>query len=249
MNETLKNSIKEYQAAYQADYGFEAEMVRYRQAHVTSFLERHRPRSVIEIGCGPDLLAHRYHLADGIWDDWLIIEPAPEFASIARKANLPRVSVREAFFQDAASDLPENVDVILCAGLLHEVPDAKSLASSIASVMGPQTVLHANVPNAKSLHRRLARAMGLIDELTEQSTRNRALGQPRVFDADSFTALIESVGLRVTSQSGHLLKPFTHDQMEAISEHLGRTVLDGLYRLGEEHPEWASEISLEARRA
>ena len=44
----------------------------------------------------------------------------------------------------------------------------------------------------------------------------------------------------------YFVKPFTHSQMEKIASDLGSEVLDGLYRLGQEIPDLASEIFAEA---
>jgi hypothetical protein len=57
---------------------------------------------------------------------------------------------------------------------------------------------------------------------------------------------IDATGLAVVREGGYLVKPFTNEQMQTISPQLGVAVLDGLYQLGKDHPELASEIYLEA---
>jgi phage gp16-like protein len=88
--------------------------------------------------------------------------------------------------------------------------------------------------------------MGLISSLHELSQRNTNLDQRRVFDLEGLVAEMELSGMRVTSTGGFLVKPFTHAQMEGIKEVVSREVLDGLNVLGQENPDWASEIWAEA---
>lgn len=246
---TEQDRIGDYETAYIADFGFEAEMVHYRQRLVCEFLFRNSPKTVLEIGCGDDLLAGRYADAGGAWDRWTIVEPAEAFSKAALASDLPNLDVHTGFFEDVAGKLSTPVDVIVCSGLLHEVPDARKLCRAIVGVMNADTVLHVNVPNATSMHRRLAQAMGLIDDLKTLSPRNQTLQQPRVFDCDSLQDLLISSGLTLTDEGGHLVKPFTHQQMADCAGPLGRAVLDGLFELGKRTPDWASEIWAESKLA
>jgi 2-polyprenyl-3-methyl-5-hydroxy-6-metoxy-1,4-benzoquinol methylase len=224
-------------------------MVHYRRELVLQRIMLHRPMTVIEVGCGPDPLVVWLARGGGTWAHWHIVEPASAFVEASRVkisgAALKNVTIHEAFFEDV--DLGTiKPDMIICAGLLHEVPSSEEMLRRLANAMGPRTVLHASVPNAKSFHRRLAKAMGLISSLDELSQRNTDLDQRRVFDLQGLVTDVERAGMRITSTGGFLIKPFTHTQMEGISDILSPDVLDGLNVLGREHPEWASEIWAEA---
>jgi trans-aconitate methyltransferase len=244
----MKKSIGRYTDEYINDYGFEAEMVRYRSELVQERLRKFSPRKVVELGCGVNLQARKYYDLGGRWDEWVIVEPSETFAKFARDSGLPDINVIEAFFEDVTNQIPESPDLILCSGLLHEVPDSDQLLTSIRDNMSSKTRAHINVPNARSLHRQLAHAMGLIDDLTTLSQRNTALQQPRVYDQGSLTAQVAKHGLSVVASGGHLVKPFTHAQMAPLVDALGRDVMDGLFRLGQSNPEFASEIYVEVIR-
>jgi SAM-dependent methyltransferase len=245
----MERDIDRYASSYSADYGFEAEMVHYRRAAGLERLTLHRPRRVIEVGCGLDPWVVAYARAGGTWDQWHVVEPAHIFADACRtgvrEAGLANVTIHEAFFEAARLDRVDP-DMIVCAGLLHEVPSSTDLLESLARAMRPGTVLHVSVPNANSFHRRLAQAMGLISNLTELSARNIKLDQRRVFDLDELAAQIRGAGLRVTETGGLLVKPFTHAQMESLGPILSRQMLDGLDALARTHPDWGSEIWAEA---
>ena len=243
----MSKDIKSYADEYINDYGFEAHLVRYRQEKVLSRLLKYQPRTVVEIGCGLTLQAAKLLEAGGSWDKWVIVEPSSKFAQEARNAGLPNLDVVEGFFEEVLDQVPGDADMILCSGLLHEVPSSDELLASITGKMSRKTVLHANVPNAGSFHRRLAKAMGLIDDLKSISERNALLQQPRVYDAKALQAQLNAHGLTITESGGYFVKPFTHGQMEQLVPILGQPVLDGLHILGEELPELASEVFCEAQ--
>ena len=239
-----------YQAAYLTDYGFEKTMVHYRRRVLLEHLAQQKPAVVVEIGCGSELLYESWLQSGGRAECWLIVEPAKQFAKRARDSGLSHLHVVEDFFENAVdlvrAILPRAPDWVICSGLLHEVPSATGLLAAVTSIMDDATRLHVNVPNAGSLHRRLAKAMGLIVDTRALSTRNLNLLQHRVYDRTSLLADLAETGLRVIAEGGYLIKPFTHTQMEQCVPILGREVMDGLFELGRELPELASEIFVEA---
>jgi len=240
--------IDSYTHEYLADYGFEREMVHYRKRFVLERILALQPKSVVEIGCGDELLLEAYSELGGKCRSWTFVEPSHRFANNARKQCLVGLTVIEGFFEDVHFDIPnKQPDMVICSGLLHEVPSVERLITSIVNIMGPETVLHANVPSALSMHRRLAQTMGLIDELASPSDRNMELDQRRVFNIDVLRKVLEEGSLNVEECGGYFVKPFTHRQMETAAPILTRAVLDGLFELGRINPSWASEIYAEAK--
>ena len=249
----MSRDIEDYESTYLENYKFEAIMVAYGQRMLLERLRIHAPETVVEIGCGADLLYRRYIECSDDVKKWIIVEPAPKFLESARSAKLRNLVVIEGVFEEAGENirsiLPTAPDMIICSSVLHEVPDAGRLLASAVSIMGIRTVLHINVPNAYSFHRRLARSMGLIANLEDLSQRNRQLLQNRVYSRDSLVRDITEAGLSVIADGGYFIKPFTHEQMTDITGSLGRSVLDGLDAMGRENPEFASEIFVDVCKA
>lgn len=244
--------LRAYEDAYATDYDFEAVQVRFRREAVLRCLLAHRPRSVVEIGCGLEPLLPHYLQAggDGV-ARWIVAEPADRFAAAAREvaALHPGMHVYQGLFEDVAPAIVAAhgaVDLVVCSGLLHEVPDPAAMLRAICGAMAPGAVLHLNVPNALSLHRRLAVAMGLIREPGEFSARNLQMQHQRVYSPGSLRQDVESAGLRVAASGGIFLKPFTHAQMQGVVALLGSDILPGLAVLGAQLPELASEIYVDA---
>ena len=245
--------VNQYGEAYLNDYAFERVIVEYRHRFVAERIRKCNPRTILEIGCGSDML-YRHHLAASPPPElWLIVEPNVDFARVARESDLPNLRVIRDFFENAVASVMQEFgrapEMVVCSGLLHEVTSAVDLLAAIKKVMDKGTLLHANTPSACSFHRRLALAMGIIPALATLSERNRKLSQNRVFDLGSLRAQLVDLGLIVCDAGGYFIKPFTHDQMAAIAPTLNEQVFDGLFEMGKNFPDWSSEIFAEAHLA
>lgn len=243
--------IKTYAGAYLGDYGFEAVMVEARQRLILELLAHRRPARILEAGCGASLLCEKAVAADCPFRRWVVVEPAADFAGIAERfaAGESRCAVRQGFFEDEVSALLEQeepFDFVIVSGLLGELADPGAVLRAARTAAGTTGTVHVNVPNAYSLHRRLARAMGLITDEHAMSDRNKALQQYRNYDRDTLRADVERAGLSVREEGGYFLKPFTHAQMESVTESVGAAIIPGLWQLGRELPDLASEIYVNA---
>lgn len=243
--------IDSYAADYIADYGFEKVMVRFRAMQIIDHLRRFQAKRVLEVGCGAELLYGRYLRDSDPVAQWTIVEPTTEFSQQAQASALPNLEVIQGTIELAATALAardQSPDVVVCSSLLHEVEHPHELLAAIASTMGPQTILHLNVPNAESLHRELAVSMGVLTKTGTLTARNIELQQQAVYSPASLAAAIEAAGLDVFESGGYFVKPFTHAQMEEITDVVDDSILVGLFRLGQRRPEIASEIFVLARR-
>jgi hypothetical protein len=249
----MVRDIIQYRQEYLKDYAFERVMVEYRHRFVAERIRKCNPRTVLEIGCGSQMLYGRYLAASPPPELWLIVEPNVDFARNARESNLPNLRVITDFFENAIPNVVQGFgsvpEMVVCSGLLNEVTSAADLLAAIEKVMDRGTLLHVNTPNAASFHRRLALAMGIIPVLATPSERNRKLSQHRIFDLDSLRAQLVDSGLIVGDAGGYFIKPFTHDQMAAIAPTLSEQVFDGLYEMGKNFPDWGAEIFAEASLA
>ena len=186
---------------------------------------------------------------------WVIAEPGERFARIAEQARSSKVElvVVRGFFEDKVDEIVEACggapELTVCLGVLHSIRDPEAWLRMVHSALEPGSRLLLSVPNALSLHRRLAKAMGLIADERELSERDQRRFHYNVFEIEALRSLTEQAGFVVEASGGYLIKPFTHRQMESISQVLTPEVLDGLWRLGRTMPELASEIYVRARPA
>lgn len=238
--------------AYEQTYresAFEVVQAAFRKRVLLNLLERERPARVLEIGCGLDTLANHWTGAER----FVVVEPSPGFAAQARLAAADRadVEVIEATLEDAAGRLDGGFDVILLSALLTELPDCGPLLAAARALCGPETIVHANVANARSFHRLLALEMGLIDDVTKLSDLQLRLQQHRVFTQDGLRRLMEANGFGVFEAGDYFVKPFTHAQMQAMADQgvLTDEMLEGLWGMAKHMPGLGSEIFVNARRA
>ena len=249
--ESKHERIANYEATYLSDYGFESVMVAARRRLILEMLRMSAHDVVVEVGCGPDLLVDSAAASGLTWSRWIVVEPGVRFASIAERAAQRHagITVLNAFVEDAVEQVrrftDRGADIVLCSSVLHEVDDERAVLEAVRQVLSKSGRLHVNVPNAASLHRRLARVMGLIADEHELTVRNRALGQHRLYDLGSLARAVESVGFAVEETGGYTLKPFTHAQMDTL-EFASDDLLTGLYELGRELPDLGAEIYVNA---
>ncbi len=239
-------------ADYQSQYGqlpFEPVQAAYRRRRVLERIAAHRPRRLLEVGCAEVPL-----FLDLPGQEMVVVEPAPDFAGNARRlaADRPEVTVVEALLEEAPAEaLGGPFDMVVASGLLHEVPDPGRLLRTVHGLCAPDGVVHVNVPSARSLHRLLAHAMGLVTDPAARSEAQQRLQQRHAYDAGDLERELAAAGLRVRERGSILVKPFTHAQMQQLVDggFLTPALLDGLDRLTAELPDLGSEIWVDAEPA
>jgi 2-polyprenyl-3-methyl-5-hydroxy-6-metoxy-1,4-benzoquinol methylase len=231
-------------ARHYANAPFEAIQARYRRRVVLEQVRRHHPRRLLEVGCGVAPL-----FVDLPNTACAVVEPTAEFHALATRMAEGRsdVEVHRLPMEDYAPSQP--FDVVVVSGLLHEVLDPKAVLKGVKRCCSAATWIHVNVPNALSLHRLLAVAMGVIASPDALSDTQRRLQQFRTFDAAQLRQLLESTGFEVAESGSYFVKPFTHAQMQRLVDDgfLTEAMIDGLARLTDRLPLHGSEIFANAR--
>lgn len=240
----MTRDIVEYTAAYER-LPFEPIQAAYRRKLVLAQVARCKPARLLEVGCG-----HAPLFTDLQGMQVTVVEPSPVFAENARQQALGRPDVQVV--QAMVEDLPLTADLpgmIVLSCLLHEVEDPHALLKAVRRLCAADTVLHVNVPNARSLHRLLAVAMGLIASPGEISDTQRAMQQRATYDRDTLHAELDRAGFEVQAGGSIFVKPFTHAQMQQLVDQgfMTPAMLDGLGRLAESSPELGSEIWVNAK--
>ena len=244
--------INDYTAKYFEDHFETRYMVKYRRKKILEIMDAHKPKNILEIGCGLEPLFKFYR----DFDSYTVTEPSAEFCDNARALaeNLPsKIKIINAFFEDCT--LEKNFDFIILSSLLHEVEQPDKLLAAIINVATEKTLIHINVPNAKSFHRLLALKAGLIKDVHDFSAKNKKFQQHNVWDMDGLKEFIGEVAnqnnRRVEFQDSEsfFVKPFTHAQMEQCLNNgvFGENVLDGLDKMIEFMPELGAEIYVNCR--
>lgn len=239
-------------AKYTDDYNqpnFEDYQVEFRRKKILEIIDKYKPQTILEIGCGMEPL---FQFLNYKFEKYVIVEPSEVFyGNAVKKADKDkRIICHKKYFGIDHIEFNLEFDMIICSSLLHEVDRPQELLDAIRNICTENTVVHINVPNANSFHRLLAKKMGLIKDEHEMSERNLLYQQHEVFDTASLAVLLAQTGFEVVESGGYFVKPFTHDQMYQMMKNniIDEKVLDGLYLMTEYLPDLASEIYINCKK-
>jgi ubiquinone/menaquinone biosynthesis C-methylase UbiE len=194
---------------------------------------------VIELGCGKgdetEKLAQRCQKL-------IVVEAAEANIAITRDRLKERSNVEfyHSLWQDfdyAAADIS---DIVFFMGLQYlDRESALLVLRKIRPFLRPQGRLHVIVPNAKSLHRRIAYYMNLIKDVHELSARDTQLfGHVRVYDKEMLFDELKECGFNILHWEGVFLKPLPNDLMISLD----KSTIYGLYKIGRELPDYCAHI-------
>lgn len=193
---------------------------------------------VVELGCGRGVVTEK--LAQKC-QKLIVVEAAePNVTFVSnRLKDHSNVEFCHSLWQDfeyAAADIS---DVVFFMGLEHlDRENALLVLMKIKSFLRPQGRLHVVVPNAKSLHRRIAYYMNLIADVHELSERDKLGGHVRVYDKELLLKELKECGFDVLHWEGIFLKPFPNDMLI----NLNRSIISGLFEIGRELPDYCAHI-------
>lgn len=243
--------IVDYEEKYKTE-PCEIYQVKYRRKSVLSNIEKYRHTSILEIGCGLEPMFP--YIND--WQKYVIVEPGKFFIESAKNIvceNIKRVHFIQGFFEQSIQKLKAegDFDFVILGSLLHEVENPTEMLRALMEVCKDDTVVHINVPNAKSVHRLLAKEMGLIDNEYALSELQVKMQRNRVYDLDSLCKAVERRGFKVLDKGSYFMKFLSAIQMEQClqKEIVTENIFDGLETLIKYFPEYGSEIFVNVKKA
>lgn len=254
MKETYMRDIQDYTEKYICKE-FEDTMVKIRKKTVVEQVQKYLHTNIVEVGCGMEPLFT-------VFDDFkqmTIIEPSELFASNARQLAETMEGVADRV--TIINDFVENVDYrvvssqgdisfIIVSGLLHEVDHPQELLNQVNKLCLTNTTVHINVPNARSLHRLIAVAGGMISDEHDRSQEQIIMQSSRTYDMELLKEEVSKAGFYVVDEGSYFLKPFTHRQMRQCLDAgiIDDIVLEGLEKVIKFFPDYGSEIYVNVRK-
>ncbi len=184
-----------------------------------------------------------------------VVEPGHRFADNARLLRELNSDKRINIYEGKIEDLYDVIgsfkyDYIVISALLHEVEYPEKILLSILKLCSPTTIVHINTPNAMSLHRLIAKEMGLINDVHQVSNLGKRLQQSRVYDFKQMENFLIKSGFKVIEKGSYMPKFLSYAQMEImLKEHIiDESYFEGLYALSEFIPDYGSEIYFQVRK-
>jgi len=164
---------------------------------------------VLDVGCGIGLISEM------LVDRGFSVEGVDGSPARIMKARLRVPSARFtcAYFKDFAPSVQPDT-IILSSVLEHDLGETPStLLSRCFRWLGDGGVLIAAVPNRLALHKRVGRAMGLIEELSEADIY---VGHTRTYDLKELIAQMVCAGFRIEGAGGVCVKPLPNQMLKNI---------------------------------
>lgn len=244
--------IQDYEIKYQEE-PCEKFQVKYRRKKILELLNTCNHETILEIGCGMEPLFE--YVKD--YKQMVIVEPGDMFIqNAARKAEKSGSNVVciQGFFEEKTNyikEICEKYDFIVLSSLLHEVEEPENLLKTIHYICSDDTIVHINVPNANSLHRLLAKEMGLIGDVHELSNLQKAMQRNRVFDLNGLCDIVVKCGFEVLQKGTYFPKFLSAGQMEKMLQQdiVKEDIFDGLDKMIKYVPEFGSEIFVQVKRS
>jgi 2-polyprenyl-3-methyl-5-hydroxy-6-metoxy-1,4-benzoquinol methylase len=174
-----------------------------------------------------------------------VIEGSETYAKIAQTRLGNRLNIKVTLFEDF---VPEKLyEAIVFAGVLHHMEDPIFILNKLQEWLLPGGKIYISVPNMTAFHRRLGLSMGIIKSVYDASERNIFSSQPGRYDMNTLLKTCEQANLDVMHSEAFFLKPFPHEIMNNIQ--LDEKVLDGLFEMGRQMPEYASLLFVVAQKS
>lgn len=243
--------IKDYTDKY-VDEPFESSIVKIRKKTVIEQCRKYKHDIILEIGCG----MNPFFVDFRDYKRMIVAEPGDLFADnaeeIAKNENLD-ITVVRGFLENEINrikDLGIDLDFVILSSVLHELDEPQKMLGAIKQLCTKNTIVHINVPNAKSLHRLIAKEAGLIKDIHEQSAQMQKMQRRRTYDKDLLKEEVENAGFEILDEGSYFIKPFTHGQMQRCMDDgiIDEQVIQGLERVIKYLPELGAGIYVNVRK-
>jgi 2-polyprenyl-3-methyl-5-hydroxy-6-metoxy-1,4-benzoquinol methylase len=196
-------------------------------------------KKVIELGCSRGFLTQK--LA-GICEAVIVVEGSEKNINHAKDKtkNCSNVQFYHSLWQDFEYSGSDVSDVVFFQGLEYlDKEIGFRVLNKIRGWLEPNGRLHVVVPNALSLHRKIAYYMGIIKDVHELSERDKMFGQKKeVYDKETLFSELKECGFKVSRWEGIFLKPLPNVMMMNLNE----KIIRGFYEISKELPDYCAHI-------
>jgi 2-polyprenyl-3-methyl-5-hydroxy-6-metoxy-1,4-benzoquinol methylase len=217
--------------------GFNGYMNKYR---VSKILELCAGNKVLDIGSADVFMAEAL---SPFFERIISVDGSKELIERARARlnNVTNIELVHSLIEEF--ETAERFDLVLLSFILEHVNNPVETIKRSAYFVAPGGALFVMVPNARSLHRRVGVALGVlgkVDDFTEEDIRQ---GHRRVYTEERLRQDLEQGGAIVEEMGTFFIKPLSNPQMEQ----LGTRLADAFFEVSRELPGLGSMIYAKCR--
>lgn len=193
-------------------------------------------KSALELGIGYGITTEVFKT---FFERYCIIDCDRELTQdfITKEEN-KNIEVINVYFEEY--NTKERFDAIIMGFVLEHVDDPDFILNKYSEFLSERGKLFVAVPNATSLHRRIAYEAGMMPDLYKFNEVDIKVGHKRYFDVMRLKNLLNSCGYEIISLEGIFLKPITTSQMEKLG--FNENIFTSLLKIGKEYPELSNSI-------
>lgn len=234
MNHYL-DTLDDIANVFSEDVGFERTLMTYKILEIKKFC---MGKTMLDIGCGVGMLTKAL---SSMFEKIVGIDGSRIKVQKATKNNFAsNIEYVYTLFEDYNPSI--NFDFVVSSNVLEHVDNPGSLLRRIKNWLSPKGRVVMTVPNALALHKRIGKAMGLINDLYQLTEADIKKGHKRIYDSKTLQNEFLSHNYKIEFLGGILLKPLSHKQMESWDLKL----VDAFYEMGRELPEYCSSLIIVA---
>ncbi|MEW6264275.1 MAG: class I SAM-dependent methyltransferase [Thermodesulfobacteriota bacterium] len=182
--------------------------------------------AAVILGCGDGLLIRYFQ---DKFQRLIVVEGAKALLDKAERAynGAAEIEWHHSYFETFTLPADKQADFILGNHVLEHVLDPTAVLTRSREWLKPTGFTIFTVPNARSLHRRIGLAMGLLDDLHDLNDQDRLVGHRRVYDRELLISHVDAAGYTVVETGGFNLKMVSQRQMKDWPPEL----LDAVYQV------------------
>jgi 2-polyprenyl-3-methyl-5-hydroxy-6-metoxy-1,4-benzoquinol methylase len=178
---------------------------------------------VLELGCG-----------DGDWTPRMIeifgqayvVDASKKLLAHVAAMNKGKVTAFASLFETFMPPEGLKFDTVIATHVLEHVDDPVRVLQRCRGWLAPDGIVLIIVPNATSLHRRLAVMMGIQQSVYDFSPRDHEVGHQRVYDLPALRKDVVEAGFHIIVERGLFLKILPNSMMTEFPDALLKALVD-----------------------
>jgi len=195
--------------------------------------------SILELGYGDGITTK---ILSQRFNNYFVIEGSKILYDVACR-KFPKIQFFHSLFEDFIP--AKQFDRVLALHVFEHVEAPVELMLKIRNWINEGGELVVIVPNAESLHRRLALEAGLINALEDLSARDKMVGHLRVYDLSDLERDLNDANFKIIESKGLFFKPFSNSQLL----HLDKQIIEAMNTISINFPpEFGANLLVRARK-
>ncbi len=234
---SIKKSLDRISQFYCEDFGFEKVLIKYKIKSIKPHL---KGSSLLDVGCGVGYLCKAFS------DKFAVVVGLDGSRKKIEKAKKLNFRSNITYFESLIENFKSQrfFDTIIATNILEHVKNPNKFLKKLKSLLSKKGRIVITVPNALSLHKRIGKYLGIINDFYLLTHEDIKKGHQRIYDQERLIKELTKSGFRRISIEGVLLKPLSNHQMVLWDS----KICDALFKIGKELPDYCSSLLAVAER-